>query len=133
MVGGMGADGDTVWRRAAPWVLAIGAVVSAALVLYATRRVGAPPLLQVLFAGWVVAPFGLLAAGLARAPRWPAPVCDTLATVSVIVGVASVIAYGVGTFGVSRPRAPVFVLGPPITSVVAVVAVIVAAVRAGRR
>ena len=70
--------------------------------------------------------------GLARSPRWPAPVRATLATVSVIVAVASVIAYGVGAFGLSRPKAPVFVLGPPITSVVAVVAVIVAAIRARR-
>ena len=81
----------------------------------------------------MVAPFGLLAVGLARSPRWPAPVRATMATVSVIVAVASVIAYGVGALGLSRPRAPVFVLGPPITSVVAVIAVIVAAVRARRR
>jgi hypothetical protein len=101
--------------------------------LYATRRIGAPLLLQALFAGWVVAPFGLLAVGLARAPRWPAPVPATMTTVSVIVAVASVIAYGVGAFGLSRPRAPVFVVGPPITSAVAVIAVIVAAVRAQRR
>jgi hypothetical protein len=127
------ADGDTVWERAAPWAVAVGAVVSAALVLYATRRVGAPLLLQALFAGWVLAPFGLLTAGLARAPRWPAHVRATMATVAVIVAVASVIAYGVGALGLSRPTAPVFVVGPPVTSVVAVIAVIVAAVRARRR
>jgi hypothetical protein len=56
-----------------------------------------------------------------------------MATVSVIVAVASVIAYGVAALGLSRPKAPVFVVGPPVTSVVAVVAVIVAAVRARRR
>ena len=81
----------------------------------------------------MVAPFGLLAVGLARSPRWPAPVRATMATVSVIVAVASVIAYGVGALGLSRPTAPVFVLGPPITSVVAVLAVVAAAVRARRR
>lgn len=129
----MRADGDAAWERAAPWAVAVGAVLSAALALYATRQVGAPLLLQALFAGWVVAPFALLTAGLARAPRWPALVRTTLATVSVIVAVASAIAYGVGAFGLSRPKAPVFVLGPPVTSVVAVVAVIVAAVRARRR
>ncbi len=113
-------------ERSAPWSRrGVGALVSAALVLYATRQVGAPLLLQVLFAGWVVAPFGLLFVGLARAPRWPASVRATMATVSVIVAAASVLAYGVGAFGLSRPRAPVFVLGPPITSAVAVVAVIV--------
>ena len=133
MVGGMRADGDTALGRAAPWALAIGAVVSAALVLYATRRVGSPPLLQALFAAWVVAPFGLLAVGLARSPRWPPPVRATMATVSVIVAAASVIAYAVGAFGLSRPRAPVFVLGPPITSAVAVVAVILAALSARHR
>ena len=132
MVGGMRADGDTVLGRAAPWAVAIGAVVSAALVLYATRRVGSPPLLQALFAAWVVAPFGLLAVGLARSPRWPAPVRATMATVSVIVAVASVIAYGVGAFGLSRPRAPVFVVGPPITSAVAVIAAFTSWIRRRR-
>jgi len=130
----MRAEGSgTVWGPAAPWAVAAGALVSAALVLYATRHVGAPLLLQVLFAGWVVAPFGLLFVGLARAPRWPASVSATMTTVSVIVAAASVLAYGVGAFGLSRPKAPVFVLGPPITSAVAVVAVFVAAVRARRR
>jgi hypothetical protein len=124
---------DTARGRTAPWAVGVGAVSSAALVLYATRRVGSPPLLQVLFAGWVVAPFGLLTAGLARSPRWPAHVRATMATVSVIVAVASVIAYGVGALSLSRPTAPVFVLGPPVTGVVAVIAVIVAAVRARRR
>ena len=75
----------------------------------------------------------LLAVGLARSPRWPPPVRATMATVSVIVAAASVIAYAVGAFGLSRPRAPVFVLGPPITSAVAVVAVIIAALGARRR
>ena len=130
----MRAEGSgTVWGPAAPWAVAVGALVSAALVLYATRHVGAPLLLQVLFAGWVVAPFGLLFVGLARAPRWPASVSATMTTVSVIVAAASVLAYGVGTFGFSRPKAPVFVLGPPITSAVAVVVVFVAAMRARRR
>jgi len=133
MVGGMRADGDTALGRAAPWAIAIGAVVSAALVLYATRRVGSPPLLQALFAAWVVAPFGLLAVGLARSPRWPPPVRATMATVSVIVAAASVIAYAVGAFGLSRPRAPVFVLGPPITSAGAVIAVMMTAVVSRRR
>jgi hypothetical protein len=90
MVGGMRADGGTAWERAAPWAVAIGAVVSAALVLYATRRVGSPPLLQALFAAWVVAPFGLLAVGLARSPPWPAPARATMAAVSVIVAAVRV-------------------------------------------
>jgi len=126
-------DRDTVWSRAAPWAVALGAVVSAAFVLYATRRVGAPPLLQVLFAGWVVAPFGLLAAGLVRSPRWPAPVRARLAIVAVLVAAAAVIAYGLDAFGMARPTAPIFVLGPPVASVAALIAVIAAALRARRR
>jgi hypothetical protein len=56
-----------------------------------------------------------------------------MATMSVIVAVTSVIAYGVVAFGLSRPRAPIFVLGPPITSAVAVIAIIAAALGARRR
>jgi hypothetical protein len=129
----MRADADTGSGRNAPWAVAVGALVSAALVLYATRRVGAPPVLQVLFAGWVVAPFALLAAGLTLAPRWPAPVRATLSTVAVVVAAASVFGYAAEAFGSSRPRGPVFVLVPPIMSVVAVLAVMAAALRTRRR
>ena len=122
---------DPGW--AAPWAVTVAAVISAALVIYATRRVRAPLLLQVLFAGWVVAPFGLLAAGLVRSSRWQAPPREMLSAASVIVAVASVIAYGVVALGSSRPRAAVFVLGPPVTSAVAIIAVLVAALRARRR
>lgn len=113
-------------------VVAFGALASAALVVYTTRRVGAPPVLQILFAGWVAAPFGLLAAALLQSARWPAPVRATLATVSVLVCVASLVAYAIVAFAVARPRAPVFVLVPPLTSTLAAIAVIVAALRTRR-
>ena len=129
----MPTDGGTVWGRAAPWVAAAGALLSAALVVHATRRVGSPPLLQALFAGWVVAPFALLAAGLMRSSRWPAPVRATLGIVSVLVCVASLVAYAIVAFAATKPRAPVFVLVPPLTSILAAIAVIVAALRARRR
>ena len=129
----MPADGgDTGWGRAAPLVVAFGALMSAAFVIHATRRAGSPLLLQVLFTGWVAAPFGLLAVGLLRSPRWPAPVRATLATVSVLVCVASLVAYAIVAFAVTKPRAPVFVLVPPLTSILAAIAVIVAALRARR-
>ena len=129
----MPADvGDTGWGRVAPTVVAFGALASAALVVLAMRRVGSPLLLQVLFAGWVAAPFALLAAGLVRSPRWPAPVRATLATVSVLVCVASLVAYAIVAFAAAKPRAPVFVLVPPLTSILAAIAVVVAALRTRR-
>jgi hypothetical protein len=113
-------------------VVALCALASAALVIHATRRVGSPPLLQVLFAGWVAAPFGLLAAALRRSPHWPARMRATLAAVCVLACVASLAAYAIAAFAVAKPRAPIFVLTPPLTSLLAAIALIVAAVRARR-
>jgi hypothetical protein len=80
-----------------------------------------------------MAPFALLAGGLALAPRWAAPVRATVSAVAVVVAGVSVIGYAVGAFASSRPTGPVFVLVPPITSAVAVIAVMAAALRVRRR
>jgi hypothetical protein len=113
--------------------LVAGAVASAVLTAYATQRVRSPILLRVLFALWVLAPFGLLALGRARSAGWPASVARTLEAAAWTVALGSAIAYGAVAVGSARPRAPVFVLLPPLSSLAAAIAVAIAALRARSR
>ena len=113
------------------FVLGMGA--SVALALLATHRVHSPVSLRVLFAVWVLAPFALLAAALARSADWPAVVRRTLAAAAACGAPASAVAYGIAALGSARPRAPVFVLLPPISILLAALAVLIAALVARRR
>jgi hypothetical protein len=109
--------------------LVAGALGSIALTLYAGRT--APPFLQVLFAGWVAAPFVLLAAARARSTRWRPRTRAVLDTVSVVAAIASVAVYGVALAVRSNPT-PVFVLTPPMVAFVAAIAVGAAAAARSR-
>jgi hypothetical protein len=120
-------DGETGGPTTA--AIIAGAVVSAVLMVYATQRVRSPILLRVLFALWVLAPFGLLAVARVRSAGWPAPVQRTLDIAAWAVALVSAIAYGVSALGSARPRAPVFVLLPPISCLAAAIAVSIAAFR----
>ena len=119
--------------RLARSAFVLGAAASVALALLATHRVRSPAPLRGLFAVWVLAPFALIAAALSRSAGWPATVRRTLAAVAAISGPVSAVAYGAVALAPARPRAPVFVLLPPVTALIAAVAVLIAAVVARRR
>jgi len=111
----------------------LGAAASVALALLATHRVHSPASLRAVFAVWVLAPFALTGAALSRSAAWPPAVRRTVAAVAAIGGPASAVAYGIVALGPARPRAPVFVLLPPLSALVAAIAVLIAVVVARRR
>ena len=125
----MNRDGSRLAWRA----FVLGTAASVALALLATHRVHALSSLRGLFAVWVLAPFALMAAALSRSAGWPPAVRTTLTVVAALSAPASAVAYGIVALGPARPRAPVFVLLPPITALVAAIAVLIAAIVARRR
>ena len=124
---------DRVGSRLARSAFVLGAAASVALALLATHRVHSPASLRGLFALWVLAPFALIAVALSRSATWPPLVRRTVAAVGAIGGPVSALAYGIVALGPARPRAPVFVLLPPISALVAASAVLIAAIVARRR
>jgi hypothetical protein len=114
--------------------LGVGAAGSLAFTLYAGLRIGAPGVLLVLFAGWVVFPFVVLAGSYWLARRRSDLVRLALFRSSLLVSFGSLMLYGVAAFGPARPKTPVFVLVAPMSLLVAgvLVAAAVFAVRQRR-
>lgn len=102
-------------RAAAAIAVAVGAAGSLALVLHAGQRIDSPRLLMGLFAIWVSSPFLILGVAYVLSKRWSVLTRATLYGVMLVVTVASLAIYGVVALGPSRPKAPVFVLVPPIS------------------
>jgi hypothetical protein len=102
-------------RSAAVIAVVAGAAGSIGLTLHACRRVGSPGLLMGLFAIWVLSPFVILAVGYVVSKRWSVHTRATLYGVTLVVTVASLAIYGAVALGPSIPRAPVFVLVPPVS------------------
>lgn len=98
--------------------LILGALGSVALTAYAARRVGAPLVLQILFAGWVMTPFVLLRAALAWSARRPALITRAVDTIAPVVTFISLGIYAAIAFGPARPKTAVFVLVPPASWIV---------------
>ena len=119
--------------RLAQSAFVLGMAASVALALLATHRVQSPASLRGLFALWVLAPFAVVAAALSRSAGWPPTVRNTLTAVAALGAPASAVAYGIVALGPARPRAPVFVLLPPISALAAALAVVIAAIVARRR
>ena len=80
---------------------------------YAAHRVGAPRVLLVPFAAWVVSPFVILGVGYIMSPRWSALTRATLYCLTPVVMVASLAIYGAAAFGASRPKTAIFVIVAP--------------------
>ena len=90
-------------RRAALVVAAVGAVSSVALMFRAADRT--PPLLIVIFIGWVLAPFIVLLWANVASTRWSAALRVALFWVTIAVALGSVVVYG-GLVDVRPPGAP---------------------------
>jgi len=120
-------------RPVAGIALWIGLAGSVGLFLYAGHRVAAPPLLTVLFAGWVATPFVILAAGYFVAPRWATRTQAALYALTPIITIASLAIYGAAAFGASRPKTAIFVMVAPVSWLfIAIVAAMAALVSARR-
>lgn len=109
----MTADSLRILRSTAVVAVAAGAIGSVGLTLYAGQRIGAPRLLQALFAIWVLSPFVLLGVGYRVSSHWSEITRATLYAVTLVVTAGSLIIYGTAALGPSRPRTPPFVMMAP--------------------
>jgi len=113
-------------RAAARIAVVIGALGSVALMLYAART-NRHLLITVLFTIWVLAPFVAFALAGRMAASWPPLTRAMLHAVTLFVAVASLAIYGYRV--VSPPRSTgafVFVIVPPVSVVLLLIALAVA-------
>ena len=119
-------------RTAALIALVVGAVGSVGLMLRAGQS--APRLLQILFTGWVLAPFVVLAAADVLSKRWSALTRATLHAVTLVVALAPLAIYGYIALGPPREKAaPAFVLTPPLSWLLIAITLSTAAFISARR
>ena len=102
--------------------LVVGATGSLGLWIHAAKH--PPPLLIVLFVGWVLSPFVVLAIGHVVAKRWAPSTRAALYWVTLLVAVASIVIYADDAVShrTAHPAA-VYVTVPPASWLVSVVAV----------
>jgi hypothetical protein len=101
-----------VLQAAAQVVVAAGAAGSVGLLLRAGRTT--PPVLLVLFVGWILTPFVALAWANSVSRRWSAVTRATLHGVTLLLTLLSLAIYGnVILPPAGSPRALVFVVVPP--------------------
>ena len=95
----------------------IGAAVSLALTLFAARH--SPPILTVLFALWVLLPFGVLLFAIRR----PSP-SKALQWLSPALTLTSLPIYGYGALSSAKPKTPIFLLLPAVLLLVIVISIL---------
>lgn len=126
------ANASAVTHTAGWIALAVGGAGSVALTLFAGHRIGAPVVVQVLFAGWVALPFVILAAALWASSRRSAATRLVLSRAAVVVAVASLAVYTFASLATSRAATPVFVLVAPLSVLLVGVVVPALVVMGGR-
>lgn len=93
-----------------------------------------PPFLLVLFVGWILLPFIALAWAIVVSKSWLAMTRTALYWVAVAVALGSPAIYGsVVLRSATRPRGFFFVLVPPVSLLLAMSVVLIAAQMARRR
>jgi ACR3 family arsenite efflux pump ArsB len=103
-------------------VSVVGAVGAVGLTTYAGGRVGSPMVLRLLFAAWVVAPFAAMVTALVFArPRQPSMRAG-LNIIALVTAVGSLVAYAYYALGTARPPTAAFVLIPPASWLLFIVA-----------
>ena len=119
-------------RTVALIAVVAGAVGSIGLMLRAGQR--SPRLLLVLFTIWVLSPFAALAWANVVSKRWSVLTRATLYCVTLVLALGSLAIYGdvVAVAPRGSPTAFVFVVVPPGTWVLMIVAVSIAAFLSGR-
>lgn len=117
-------------RTAARIAIPAGAAGSLALMVYAGRR-NSSRILLLLFTLWVLAPF-LAAAGLnLRSKRWPVLTRAALYTVTLVVALGSLAAYGAVAWHPPKQQAAFPFVVVPLISWLLMAAVPIAAWRSG--
>jgi hypothetical protein len=123
-------------RPATMIALVGGAMGSVTLMLragHAGQRTSSNFLL-LIFAVWVVSPFVVLAWANIVSKAWSAITRMTLYIVTIVLAVCSLAVYGIVALGPPRAKtAPVFVVLPPASWLIAGIAVLIAALISGRR
>jgi hypothetical protein len=118
-------------RESSPalFVAIVGAILSLGLMVFAARH-GTPRLLVIVMAGWVASPFLLAGIAYARSNRWPEPVRRALQRVMIAVAIGSVAVYALDSaHHLGGKPAAMFVLLPPVSWLLGLLVVGVAAVR----
>lgn len=119
-------------RAVALRALLAGAVGSVSLTLYASRN--APRLLIVIFALWVLSPFGVLALADAASARWPTFTRAALYGLMLALTVGSLAIYGADVLRPPKAQAAfVLVIVPPASWLIIVTVLAIAAFRSARR
>jgi hypothetical protein len=116
-----------VLHQAAAVALVAGAAGSVGLLLHAGQRINSPRLLMGLFALWVLSPFVLFVVADVVSNEWSAITRATLYGVILVVTISSLAIYAVVALGPSPPKAPAFVLVPPVSCLLMSIAVPIAA------
>jgi hypothetical protein len=123
----------TALRTAARIALVAGAAGSLALMFHAGRR-NPSIILMSAFTIWVLSPFVGLALADLRSTRWPAPIKTTLHVVTIVLALGSFVVFGVDS---ARPFSPhtafLYLVVPPATWLIAIIAVALAAITTRRR
>ena len=120
-------------RRAAPIATLAGAVGSVALTLFTGRR-NDSRILMVLFTLWVLSPFVILAWAIVISKPWSVLTQAALHSVTLVLTLCSLAIYGEVALGPPRAKiAFVFVVVPPASWLLIVMAVAIAALISGRR
>ncbi len=122
-----------ILRTLALIALAIGAVGTLVLFFRATDRT--PPLLIVLFVGWLLMPFAILAGARVASKRWAATTQAALHGVTIVTALASLAIYGnvIRITPQGSPKAAPFVVAAPASLLLAAVVISLAALVSRRR
>jgi predicted membrane channel-forming protein YqfA (hemolysin III family) len=122
----------TVFRRIS--LIALIAGVIGAFVLLLLSRENAPIFLVVLFVIWVLGPFAFLAIAYRFENRWLSAKRTALYAATVAISIASLAIYGyVNVLPPQSTRAFVWVLVPPVSVLLSVAAVGIAALTGGSK
>jgi len=98
------------------------------LFLYAGRNRHPGAIVVVGFIAWVLSPFVLLAIAEFASKRWTNRTRSALNVLTIVLTFATFLIYGFLAFGPPTAKmVPIFVLVPPVSCIVIVVTVVVAA------
>ncbi len=115
-------------RSLALTAVMVGGPVSVLLMIYAARRFHPHLAVALLFVVWVFSPFALLMVAELVSPSWSDFTHRALYSAMLVVTLVTLTIYGVLAFMPPRIRlVPIFVLVPPCSWVLIVVAIAIAA------
>ena len=100
----------------------VGATCAVGLTTHAGARVGSPLLLRLLFAVWVLSPFAAILTGYGISTSWRPSLRVALHAITLVTAAGSSLAYAYFALGSARPATAAFALIPPVSWLLAAVA-----------